>query len=412
MTFWDILSSYTMLYPTVMAAVWTVGGLYYFFVKERRTHLHHAALFNPNYCPTVTIMVPCYNEGANIEEVVRYLLNINYPNFEILLINDGSKDDTASHLDRLQTEDERIQVFHQKNQGKATALNNAIRYAQGEVLICIDGDAVLDYDAIIWMVRHFENNPKLGAVTGNPRVRTRSTVIGQLQVAEFSAIIGLIKRTQRLYGTVFTVSGVIVAFSKKAVQKVGGWSPDMITEDIDISWKLQSNGYNIEYEPQALCWVLMPETLKGLFNQRLRWAQGGAEVFFKYGMRSLLSWRLRRFWPLVLEYMASLLWCYALIGLFVAFLFRLNPSSMPQVQLLQGSTLMMLVICMLQFVASLFIDSHYDQKIWKSFFWCIWYPFAYWMLNFTTMCIAVPRALLKKKGQLAVWESPDRGQSI
>ena len=77
MTFWDVLSSYTMLYPTVMAAVWTVGGLYYFFVKERRTHLHHAALFNPNYCPAVTIMVPCYNEGANIEEVVRYLLNLN-----------------------------------------------------------------------------------------------------------------------------------------------------------------------------------------------------------------------------------------------------------------------------------------------------------------------------------------------
>ena len=237
MSVWEALSSDSLLYPTVMAGVWTLGGLYYFFVKERKTHFSRAQIFNPNYHPKVTIMVPCYNEGANIDEVARYLLNIHYPNFEILLINDGSKDDTAARLDRLQTEDERIQVFHQKNQGKATALNNAIRYAQGEILICIDGDAVLDYDAIAWMVRHFENNPKLGAVTGNPRVRTRSTVIGQLQVAEFSAIIGLIKRTQRLYGTVFTVSGVIVAFSKKAVQKVGGWSPDMITEDIDISWK-------------------------------------------------------------------------------------------------------------------------------------------------------------------------------
>ena len=72
-------------------------------MKERKTHAHHAALFNLNYHPKVTIMVPCYNEGANIDEVARYLLNINYPNFEILLINDGSKDDTAARLDRLQT---------------------------------------------------------------------------------------------------------------------------------------------------------------------------------------------------------------------------------------------------------------------------------------------------------------------
>ena len=157
----------------------------------------------------------------------------------------------------------------------------------------------------------------------------------------------------------------------------------------------------------------MPGTVKGLFKQRLRWAQGGAEVFFKYGVRSLVSWRLRRFWPLLLEYMASVLWCYTLVVLSLGVLVQLNPADVLQMQfLLKESTLLMLVICVLQFVVSLYIDSHYDQKVWKSFFWCILYPFVYWLLNFTTMCIAIPRALLKKKGQLAVWESPDRGQSI
>ncbi len=95
--------------------------------------------------------------------------------------------------------------------------------------------------------------------------------MGKIQVGEYSSIIGLIKRTQRIYGNVFTVSGVIAAFRRSATAEVGYWSDDMITEDIDISWKLQLNQWAIFYEPRALCWILMPETLKGLWKQRLRW---------------------------------------------------------------------------------------------------------------------------------------------
>lgn len=436
MSLFEFASLYSLYYPSIMAIIWVIGGLYYYFTRERqsRSKAEWVNLSNtpPNtsvmvsrynersqkdewvqlmaYQPMVTIMVPCYNEGENIEEVARFLLEIYYPNFEILLINDGSKDDTGERIDRLAQMDPRIRALHQKNQGKATGLNNGLKHAKGEILICIDGDAVLDHDAILWMVRHFENNPTLGAVTGNPRVRTRSTVVGQLQVAEFSAIIGLIKRTQSLYGTIFTVSGVIVAFSKKAIEHIGGWSPDMITEDIDVTWKLQMSGYEIVYEPHALCWVLMPETIKGLFKQRLRWAQGGAEVFLKYGLESLLSWKKRRFWPLVLEYIASLTWCYALLALTAYGLLFFNMSDGSDPMVLKQSSVMVLAICLAQFVVSLFIDSHYDRAIWKSFMWCIWYPMAYWLLNFITMCIAFPKVLVRKKGQLAVWESPDRGR--
>lgn len=122
--------------------------------------------------------------------------------------------------------------------------------------------------------------PHVGAVTGNPRIRTRSTLIGRIQVGEFSSIIGLIKRTQRIYGRVFTVSGVIAAFRRQALADVGYWSPDMITEDIDISWKLQLRHWDIFFEPRALCWILMPETLRGLWKQRLRWAQGARRCFW------------------------------------------------------------------------------------------------------------------------------------
>src|SRR3546814_20032176 len=116
---------------------------------------------------------------------------------------------------------------------------------------------------------------RVGAVTGNPRIRNRSSLLGQVQVGEFASIIGLIKRTQRVYGRIFTVSGVVAAFRRRALDHVGYWSLDMITEDIDISWKLQRDHWTIFYEPRALCWILMPETLRGLWRQRLRWAQGG-----------------------------------------------------------------------------------------------------------------------------------------
>ncbi|WP_369521821.1 glycosyltransferase family 2 protein, partial [Escherichia coli] len=164
--------------------------------------------------------------------------------------------------------------------------------ARSEYLVCIDGDAMLEEHALHWMVWHLVSGNRVGAVTGNPRIRNRSTLLGRLQVAEFSSIIGMIKRAQRVYGRIFTISGVIAGFRRTALHQVGWWSDDMVTEDIDISWRLQRAHWDIRYEPNALCFILMPETLKGLWRQRLRWAQGGVEVMLRHA-RSLLHWKER-----------------------------------------------------------------------------------------------------------------------
>jgi biofilm PGA synthesis N-glycosyltransferase PgaC len=154
--------------------------------------------------------------------------------------------------------------------------------SQGEYLVCIDADALLDPQAVRRFVWHFENSPRVGAVTGNPRIKNRSTILGKIQVGEFSAVVNMIKAAQRIVGKIYTVSGVIAAFRKEALSSVGFWSNDMITEDVDISWKLQMKFWDIRYEHRALCWILMPETLKGVFRQRVRWSQGGNEVLLKY----------------------------------------------------------------------------------------------------------------------------------
>ncbi|MCS6995983.1 MAG: poly-beta-1,6-N-acetyl-D-glucosamine synthase [Casimicrobiaceae bacterium] len=405
------LFDFVFYYPLTMAWLWIIGGLFYYFHYER----HDLKRDRPRLksAPFVSILVPCYNEEENVEEVVAALNELDYPDFEIICINDGSRDRTGELLDRLLERYPRLRVIQQaKNQGKAVGLNTAALVARGDFLLCIDGDAVLDPRLIPWMVRHFES-PRVAAVTGNPRIRTRTTLLGKIQVGEFSSIIGLIKRTQRVYGRVFTVSGVCVMFRKSALHQVGYWSPEMLTEDIDITWKLQLAHWEVRYEPRALCWILMPETFKGLWKQRLRWAMGGVQVVGKYA-HALLHWRKRRMWPVYLEYVTSIVWSYAMLLVFVLWGLTLLWPGIPH-GLHVGSMLpswhgvVIGVTCLTQFAVSLWIDRHYDTKILRYLFWTIWYPLAYWMLNMLTATWAVPKVLARGRGKRAVWSSPDRG---
>ncbi|MDO9239498.1 MAG: poly-beta-1,6-N-acetyl-D-glucosamine synthase, partial [Methylicorpusculum sp.] len=298
------------------------------------------------------------------------------------------------------------------NQGKAVALNTGALFSKHEFLICIDGDALLAPEATAWMMRHFLNGPRVAAVTGNPRIRTRSTLLGKIQVGEFSAIIGLIKRAQRIYGRLFTVSGVVAGFRKSALQRVGYWSNDMLTEDIDISWKLQLDHWDIRYEPNALCWILMPETYRGLWRQRLRWAQGGSEVLLRY-FRKLGLWKSRRMWPVYLEYFISVFWSYTMMLTFVLWVLGyfvnlpedlIIPSMLPN----WGGVLLGMT-CLLQFAISLAIDSRYEKGIARVYYWMIWYPLAYWIIAVFTTFVGLIKALFKKRNTRAIWTSPDRG---
>jgi len=248
-----------------------------------------------------------------IIETISWLQKTRYPDFEIIAVNDESTDNTGEILDKLSEKIEQLRIIHlESNQGKARGLTLAALSAKNEFLVCIDGDVVLDPWAIHWMIWHLATSPRVGAVTGNPRIRNRTTLLGKVQVGEFSSIIGLIKRAQRVYGRVFTISGAIAAFRRSALQQVGFWDTDMVTEDIAISWKMQLNFWNIRYEPHAMCWLLMPETFKGLWQQRLRWAQGGMEVFTR-NFSKLPDWKRRRMVMVTVEYLISAIWAYSVI---------------------------------------------------------------------------------------------------
>jgi biofilm PGA synthesis N-glycosyltransferase PgaC len=361
--------------------------------------------------PGVSVLVPCFNEEDQAEETFGVLAQLDYPNFEIIAINDGSRDNTAEVLDRLVGKIPNLRVVHlARNSGKATALNTGAMLARNELLVCIDGDALLDPHALRWIARPFLASG-VGAVAGNPRIRNRTSLLGRLQVGEFSSIIGLIRRAQTAYGRMFTVSGVICAFRKRALQEAGWWSARTITDDIDVTWRVQLAGWRVIYQPNAIVWILMPETLQGLWKQRLRWAEGGAEMMIDF-FGPMIRGRAPSLLPTYVNFVLSLLWAYCMVfALLVGLLWSAGvplPSILPGFQLVPewwGLTLTLTYLA--QALVSHFVERRYEPHMMRGFFWIIWYPLAFWLISTLSTVAALPRVLIRPRR--STWESPDRG---
>ncbi|MPW44018.1 poly-beta-1,6 N-acetyl-D-glucosamine synthase [Acinetobacter guerrae] len=412
---WHSALNFVFYYPLFMSYLWMMGALIFYW-KERKEPPYQQPAELDVY-PMVAVLIPCFNEGDNAEETISHALGLDYPNFEVIAINDGSSDNTAQVLDRLAEQHEKLRVVHlAQNQGKAVALQAGSLLTQAEFLIGIDGDALLDPHAAKWMIRHFLQDRTVAAVTGNPRIRTRSTLLGRIQVGEFSSIVGMIKRAQRSFGRLFTVSGVVTAFRKSAVHEVGYWSPNMLTEDIDITWKLQRAGWDIRFEPNALVWILMPETLNGLWKQRLRWAMGGAQVLVK-NLDVFFKPKLNFLWPLLFELCLTLVWSYLMLIMAILWLLHFvvplgDLSGISSPFLPYGSGILLGATCLLQFALSKWMDSRYEPNLGKNYYWMIWYPFVFWLITITATIVAFPKVLLRGDEKRARWVSPDRGMRM
>lgn len=418
MNLYDAIAAFSFGYPFVMAFYWMTGAILYYALRGRHEPRPDEPPTLASY-PPVSIMVPCHNEGEQIDETFAALARIDYPDFEIIAINDGSSDNTRALLDALAKTMPRLRVVHlESNQGKSTALNVGALLARHELLVCIDGDALLEPHAVTWLVRRFQSDPRIGALTGNPRIRNRATLLGRLQVGEFSSIVGLIKRAQEVYGQLFTVSGVICAFRKRALDDAGWWARDALTDDVDVSWRLQLAGWHIAFEPKALCWILMPETLRGLWRQRLRWAEGGTATVAK-ATPHLWSppqrWRLIPVW---LNYIVSIAWSYSIAFAVLMWLARaallatevITPEQWPAfspIAPVWGTVLG--ITYLLQAVLSMSLDARFERDMLRSLFWIVWYPMAFWCLQVATAVVGAPRALFRRRPPRGTWSSPDRG---
>jgi len=407
------LATFCFGYPFVMAWYWMAGGLLYRWFRERHEPMPDDPPALPEY-PLVSILVPCHNEQDQALETFAALAHIEYPEYEILAINDGSRDRTAEILDGLAARIPQLRVVHLKrNQGKAKALNVGAMLARGEFLVCIDGDALLDPFALTWFVRRMLSDGRLGGITGNPRIRNRSSLLGLLQVGEFSSIVGLIKRSQTVLGWLFTVSGVICCFRKRALQEAGWWSAETLTDDVELTWRVQLSGWHVAYEPKAICWILMPETLRGLWNQRVRWSEGGTQAVLRSTRKLFVAGRPRAFF-IWCNYLLSVTWAYLVMaGLLASFLTRIGvpvPPFLPVLGLIpQWGGAILALTYLAQAVVSVSLDNRFEQRVGRELFWVVWYPLLFWFLQMGTAVFGLPRAFWRMRFPKGTWTSPDRG---
>lgn len=408
--FYQILADFCFGYPFVMSWYWITGGVLFYLLREFKGRKPDDPRELKSY-PLVSVLLPCFNEEAQIEETLYALSLSRYPNFEIIAINDGSSDNTIGKLRALSKRYANLRVINQvENQGKSTSLNVGLRFANGEYLVCIDGDALLDPHALGWFMARFMSDPTIGALTGNPRIRNRSSLLGKLQVGEFSSMIGMIKRTQTVFGTLFTVSGVICAFRKTAVLEAGFWNPAALTDDVDLTLRIQVAGWTVAYVPNAMCWILMPEKISGLWKQRLRWSEGGAQAAFSVTgvILNKHAWKLLVIW---LNFFVSSLWAYCMTGAIVAWLlFNLLDVPISIMSPIPGwwGTVLACTF-MFQSLVGILLDRRYEKDVLKYLVWVVWYPVAFWVLQTLCAVTGIVKALLRPAKMRGTWISPDRG---
>ncbi|MBI3420518.1 MAG: glycosyltransferase [Candidatus Sungbacteria bacterium] len=241
-----------------------------------------------DYHPSVSVLIPAWNEEVGIQATITSVLDTCYHDLEIIVINDGSTDRTHDVMARFLAafrknkakHDALIKYKSMPNGGKARALNIALSLARGDMVVTIDADSVMDRSAIKNMVKHF-SDPRVAAVAGNVIIGNRARPIGLIQ--QFEYLYGFyFKRADSILNALYIVGGAAAAYRREVIFNLGGFDESIITEDIELSTRLQDNGYHIRYAADAIVYTEGPSDLDGLYRQRLRWKFGRLLTFYKY----------------------------------------------------------------------------------------------------------------------------------
>ncbi len=250
-------------------------------VAARRHHRRSGPGVRPHrrYLGPVTVVIPAYNEAANIANTVRSLAFSDYPCVEIIVVDDGSTDATAAIVRGLRLPG--VRVIRQPNAGKPAALNTGLAAARTDLLVLVDGDTVFDRAAIGHLVQPFAD-PEVGAVSGNTKVANRSGILGRWQHLEYVIGFNFDRRLFDLGRCMPTVPGAIGAFRRTALERVGRVPRETLAEDTDLTMALLRDGWRAVYTQRAIAWTEAPATLRQLWRQRYRWCYGTMQAMWKH----------------------------------------------------------------------------------------------------------------------------------
>lgn len=240
-----------------------------------------AAQTDPHH-PAVSVLIAAYNEEKVIGETLRALLATTYPGeVEILVVDDGSLDETAAIVAAMAHRDQRIRLLRQTNCGKATALKNGLKAVRHELVISLDADTQFEPNTIAELVRPLAD-PAVGAVSGRARVGNPKTMVAKFQSLEYTCGFNLDRRAYHQLNCITVVPGAVSALRKSAVLAAGGISTDTLAEDTDLTLCLHKSGYQVYYAAHAVAWTEAPETVRAFAKQRFRWAFGTLQCLWKH----------------------------------------------------------------------------------------------------------------------------------
>jgi len=236
----------------------------------------------PDHRPTVTVIVPAYNEERVIAASVSRVLASDYPGLHVIVADDGSRDGTTAAVTAAFGQDPRVTLLTLANGGKAAALNRALRDAHGEVVIALDADTQFEPETIARLVRWFAD-PRVGAVAGDARVGNRVNLVTRWQAIEYITAQNLERRALAGFDAMTVVPGAVGAWRRAALDAVGGYPEDTLAEDQDLTIAVQRAGWRVTYDPRAVAWTEAPESFRALAKQRYRWAFGTLQCLWKHG---------------------------------------------------------------------------------------------------------------------------------
>ncbi|HXS08164.1 MAG TPA: glycosyltransferase, partial [Rhizomicrobium sp.] len=246
--------------------------------RQQRTQEATPALGEPLQ---VSVIIPAYNEENVIAATVRRILASTYRRMEIIVVDDGSKDNTFGVLQQQFADHPAIRLISIPNGGKANALNIGLSHATGEVLVALDADTQFNPDTISRLVRWF-GDAEIGAVAGNAKVGNRINMITRWQALEYIVAQNLERRALSALDVLTVVPGAVGAWRRETLVKLGGFPPDTLAEDQDLTIAVQAAGYRVAFDTSAVAWTEAPATVRGLSRQRFRWSFGTLQCLWKY----------------------------------------------------------------------------------------------------------------------------------
>ncbi|MGI0046824.1 MAG: glycosyltransferase family 2 protein [Nitrosotalea sp.] len=249
--------------------------------------------------PKISVLVPAYNEEKVIERTIQSLIETKYPDKEIIVIDDGSKDNTLQIINKYKRQ---IKALHKDNGGKASAINFGLAYSTGQIIVVVDADTIVGLDALVYLARGFSVSENVAAVAGNIKVRNRKNWLTWCQAIEYVSGIQIVRRALDVFGAISVVPGSLGAFRKSTLEEIGTYHKDTLVEDFDVTLKILKTKLVIAGSTKATAYTEAPETLYSLYKQRKRWYGGNLQVFSRHA-DALVNPRFGLLQRLVFPYM-------------------------------------------------------------------------------------------------------------